>query len=302
MRAYILGIIGVVIFAITFPMTRLAVGTESAPQLSPWFSALGRAAVAGLLSLAYLALTAQFKVANRPKRADWLPLVITAAGVVFGFPLLTAFALRYVESIHAAVLIGFLPLATAAIGAWLARQRPSMGFWLCALTGSGLVVAYALLHNPNPNPNSTLSLMFHPADGLLVLAVLCAAMGYAYGAVVSVRLGGQQVICWALVISLPITIPAAFYGCPQTPISASAWLGFLYISVFSMWLGFFAWYRALALGGTVRISQIQLLQPLLSIAFAVPILGERLDLMTLVFAIAVIATVFVGKKMPVRAN
>ncbi|MEY4295964.1 MAG: hypothetical protein RLY82_1652, partial [Pseudomonadota bacterium] len=110
MKAYLLGILGVVIFAMTFPMTRLAVGTVDAPQLSPWFSAFGRAAVAGLLSLVYLAFTSQLKAQSRPKQVDWLPLTITATGVVFGFPLLTAWALRYVESIHAAVLIGFLPL------------------------------------------------------------------------------------------------------------------------------------------------------------------------------------------------
>jgi drug/metabolite transporter (DMT)-like permease len=295
MKAYLLGILGVVIFAMTFPMTRLAVGTVDAPQLSPWFSAFGRAAVAGLLSLVYLAFTSQLKAQSRPKQVDWLPLTITATGVVFGFPLLTAWALRYVESIHAAVLIGFLPLATAALGARMARQRPSAGFWVCATVGSALVVIYALLHNQKS------SFIFHPADLLLVLAVLCAAIGYAYGAVISARLGGQHVICWALVISLPITVPVSLYLLPTSAIATSAWLGFGYISVFSMWLGFFAWYRALALGGTVRMSQIQLVQPLLSIAFAVPILGERLDLITVVFALAIITIVFIGKKMPIRS-
>jgi drug/metabolite transporter (DMT)-like permease len=296
MKAYVLGFVGVVIFGMTFPMTRLAVGTPELPQLSPWFSAFARAAVAGLLSLIYLAVTSKLKTASRPMRSEWWPLAITALGVVFGFPLLTAWALRYVEAIHAAVLIGFLPLATAALGAWVARQRPSLGFWLCAFLGSGLVVAYALMHNQGS------AWLFHPVDGLLLLAVLCAAVGYTKGAILSARLGGAEVICWALVLSLPITIPVSLYLLPQTVISPEAWGGFAYISVFSMWLGFFAWYRALALGGTVRISQIQLLQPLLSIMFAVPLLGERLDLMTLIFAIAVIATVFIGKKMPIRAS
>jgi drug/metabolite transporter (DMT)-like permease len=300
-KAYVLGLLGVVMFGMTFPMTRLAVGTIDSPQLSPWFSALGRAAVAGVLSLIYLAASGQLQPAKRPKSSDWLPLAITAGGVVFGFPLLTAWALRYVESIHAAVLIGFLPLATAALGAWLAKQRPSIGFWLCALLGSCLIAFYAVIHQQQNPLQAGAKLLFHPADALLVLAVLCAAIGYAYGAILSAHLGGQQVICWTLVISLPITIPAGLYLLPQTAIQASAWLGFGYISIFSMWLGFFAWYKALALGGTVRISQIQLLQPLFSIAFAVPILGERLDLTTLVFALAVIATVFMGKKMPVSA-
>lgn len=295
MKAYLLGFVGIVIFGMTFPMTRLAVGSPDAPQLSPWFSAIARAAVAGVLSLVYLAATRQLTQAKRPVAGQWWPLVITSLGVVFGFPLLTAWALRYVEAIHAAVLIGFLPLATAALGAWMSRQRPSLGFWMCAVMGSGLVVVYALLRNQGS------SWLFHPADALLIAAVFCAAVGYAKGAVLSSRLGGAEVICWALVIALPITVPVSLLLLPSSSISTTAWMGFAYISIFSMWLGFFAWYRALAMGGTVRISQIQLIQPLLSMAFAVPLLGERLDLMTLVFAICVIATVFIGKKMPVRA-
>jgi drug/metabolite transporter (DMT)-like permease len=286
MKAYLLGIVGVVIFAITFPMTRLAVGTVETPELSPWFSALGRAAVAGILSLFYLALTRTPKPATK----DWLPLALTSLCIVFGFPILTTWALRYVEAIHASVLYGFLPLMTAAIGAYMARQRPSVGFWLCAALGSVLVIAYAVIRNDS-------TWIIHPADFMLFAAMLFAAYGYAKGAEVTAHLGAERVICWALVISLPITLPAALVLWPSQRISGASWLGFGYISVFSMWLGFFAWYRALAIGGTVRISQIQLIQPFLSMAFAVPILGERLDLLTVAFAVLVIATVFIGKKL-----
>jgi drug/metabolite transporter (DMT)-like permease len=286
LKAYLLGIVGVVIFAITFPMTRLAVGTVDAPQLSPWFSALGRAAVAGILSLFYLALTRTPK----PEKSDWRPLALTSLCIVFGFPILTTWALRYVEAIHASVLYGFLPLMTAVFGAWFSRQRPSNGFWLCAALGSALVVIYAVIRNDS-------AWVIHPADLLLFAAMVFAAYGYAKGAEVTSRLGAERVICWALVISLPITLPAALILWPSQPISNASWLGFAYIAVFSMWLGFFAWYRALSIGGTVRISQIQLIQPFLSMAFAVPILGERLDLLTVGFAVLVIATVFIGKKL-----
>lgn len=286
MKAYLLGILGVVIFAITFPMTRLAVGTVEEPQLSPWFSALGRAAVAGVLSLFYLALTRTPK----PEKSDWLPLALTSLCVVFGFPILTTWALRYVEAIHASVLYGFLPLMTAMIGAYMTRQRPSVGFWLCAAFGSVLVIAYAVIRNDS-------TWIIHPADFMLFAAMAFAAYGYAKGAEVTVRLGAERVICWALVISLPITLPVALILWPSQSIDTASWLGFGYISVFSMWLGFFAWYRALAIGGTVRISQIQLIQPFLSMAFAVPILGERLDLLTVAFALLVITTVFIGKKL-----
>jgi drug/metabolite transporter (DMT)-like permease len=226
----------------------------------------------------------------KPERSDWLPLALTSLCIVFGFPILTTWALRYVEAIHASVLYGFLPLMTAAMGAYMARQRPSLGFWLCATFGSVLVIAYAFIRNDS-------AWIIHPADFMLFAAMAFAAYGYAKGAEVTSRLGAERVICWALVISLPITLPAALVLWPSGPISTASWLGFGYISVFSMWLGFFAWYRALSTGGTVRISQIQLIQPFLSMVFAMPILGERLDLLTVGFAMLVITTVFIGKKL-----
>jgi drug/metabolite transporter (DMT)-like permease len=286
-----LGVLGVTIFALTLPMTRLAVGTPEAPQMSGVFIALGRAVVAAVLSAGFLAITR----APMPRREDWLPLAITSAGVVFGFPLFTSVAMRYVEAVHASVIVGVLPLATAAVGAWLHRQRPSWGFWVCAALGSTLVVGFALLRSGSGG------LAIHPADGLLLAAMACAAVGYGYGARLSQRMRAEHVICWALVIALPITLPAALLARPQGAIASSAWWGFAYVAVFSMWLGFFAWYRGLALGGTVRVSQVQLIQPFLGMLFAVPLLGESLDAVTLGFAVAVIATVFIGKKMPVRA-
>ncbi|HSV51922.1 MAG TPA: DMT family transporter [Burkholderiaceae bacterium] len=285
-----LGLLGVVIFALTLPMTRLAVGTPEAPQMSGVFIALGRAVVAALLSVVFLVWTR----APLPRRQDWLPLALTCAGVVFGFPLFTSVAMRHVEAVHASVIVGVLPLATAAVGALLHRQRPSTGFWVCAALGSVLVVAFALLRSGQTG------LSLHPADALLLAAMGCAAVGYGYGAQLSQRMRAEHVICWALVIALPITLPAAALTLPQAALPASAWWGFAYVAVFSMWLGFFAWYRGLALGGTVRVSQVQLVQPFMSMLFAVPLLGESLDAVTVGFALAVIATVFVGKKMPVH--
>lgn len=290
-RGLWLGLLGVTIFALTLPMTRLAVGTPEAPQMSGVFIALGRAVVAAGLSGLFLLATR----APWPRRTDWWPLAITAAGVVFGFPLFTSVAMRYVEAVHASVIVGVLPLATAAVGALLHRQRPSAGFWLCAAVGSGLVVGFALLRS------GSAGMALHPADALLLAAMACAAVGYGYGARLSQRMRAEHVICWALVISLPITLPASVLARPEGAVQASAWWGFAYVAVFSMWLGFFAWYRGLALGGTVRVSQVQLVQPFLGMLFAVPLLGERLDAVTVGFALAVIATVFVGKKMPVRA-
>ena len=290
-RGLWLGLLGVVIFALTLPMTRLAVGTAQAPQMSGVFIAAGRAVVAAALSALLLLATR----APLPARGDWWPLAITSAGVVFGFPLFTSIAMRHVEAVHASVIVGVLPLATAAVGAWLHRQRPSAGFWACAALGSALVVAFAIIRSGGSG------LAIQPADAMLLAAMACAAVGYGYGAQLSQHMRAEHVICWALLIALPLTLPLAWLTRPLAALPASAWGGFAYVAVFSMWLGFFAWYRGLALGGTVRVSQVQLLQPFLGMLFAVPLLGERLDALTVGFAIAVIATVFAGKKMPVRA-
>ena len=284
-----LGLLGIVIFSVTLPMTRLAVGTPDAPQMSGLFIAMGRAVVAAGLSAVLLLATR----APWPARSDWLPLVITAGGIVFGFPLFTSIAMRYVEAMHASVIVGVLPLATAAVGALLHRQRPSIGFWLCAGLGSALVVVFAVLRS------GTSGLNISYADALLLAAMLCAAVGYCYGGRLAGHMRAEHVICWALIISLPFTLPLSIYSWPTQAIKPSAWWGFAYVAVFSMWLGFFAWYRGLALGGTVRVSQVQLVQPFLSMLFAIPLLGEMLDTVTVGFGLAVIATVFLSKKMPV---
>ena len=279
------GTLGVVIFALTLPMTRLAVGPASDPQLPPLFVTAGRAALAGLLSLAYLALTR----APRPAPAHWATLAVTALGVVLGFPLCLALALRHVDAMHAAVVTGVLPLGTAAIGALVLRQRASIGFWGCALAGCALVLAYAWRSSAG----------WQAADLLLLLAVLAASLGYVYGARLSAELGAERVICWVLVLSLPVSLPLALAARPTQAASLGAWLGFGYVGVFSMWLGFFAWYRGLALGGTLRVSQVQLLQPFLALLFAVPLLGETLDATTLAYSLAIIATVFASRRMRV---
>jgi len=286
-RGFLLGLLGVVIFAMTLPMTRLAVGDASAPQLTPAFVTAGRAAVAGLLSLVYLLLVR----ARWPGRAHAGALAVSALGTVVGFPIGIGLALREVPAMHAAVVTGVLPLATALLGAWATGQRPSAGFWACAVSGCALVLAFAVWQGGGH---------LSAADGWLLLAVLSGAVGYVAGARVSAVLPAQQVICWVLVGSLPFTLPLMLWWWPAAPVHASAWLGFGYAALFSMWLGFFAWYRGLALGGLVRVSQVQLLQPFLALLFAVPVLGETLEPATVGFSLAVIAVVFIGRRMPVR--
>lgn len=283
-----LGVLGVAFFAVTLPMTRLATGTQAAPQLSPWFVTLGRAALAGVLSMAFLLATRS----PRPQRRHWRPLGMAVLGNAVGYPLLLAYALRVVTASHAAVITALLPLVTAACAAWVLHQRARLGFWLCAVAGSLLVIAFSLLR-----ADSRGGFGFEWADVLLVGAVFAASLGYIYGAQVTPALGAERVICWVCVLALPVTLPGTLWLWPQQPVAASAWVGFVYVGVFSMWIGFFAWYRGLAMGGALRVSQTQLLQPFLSILAAVPLLGEPLDIVTLGFAAAVVATVVLGKKL-----
>ena len=290
-RGLWLGLLGVVIFAMTLPMTRLAVGPAETPQLPPLFVTAGRAAGATLLSIGYLL----YVRAPWPERRHLLALIVCAVGTVVGFPLFLALALRQVESTHAAVVTGVIPLGTAVVAAIALRQRPSAGFWVCAALGCALVLVFATIQGGG---------RLVPADALLLAAVSCTAFGYVAGARVAADIPAQQVICWVLVLSLPLTAPVTALTWPDdlSAISAAAWAGFAYVTVFSMWLGFFAWYAGLAMGGTMRVSQVQLVQPFLALLFAVPVLGEPLHATTVAFSLAVIAVVFISKRMPVRTR
>jgi drug/metabolite transporter (DMT)-like permease len=294
-----LGILGVIIFALTLPMTRLAVGTPEAPQMSPWFVTFGRAALAGVLSVIVLLVTR----APVPTPVQRKPLAMALLGNAIGYPLLLGYALRSVTASHAAVITALLPLVTAAVAAWVLHQRARLGFWLCASVGSLLVVAFSLLRAHQHGAGFGLEW----ADLLLVGAVLAASLGYVFGAQVTPALGAERVICWVCALALPVTLPGAWLTWPQQPVSWAAWGALLYVGLFSMWIGFFAWYRGLAIGGALRVSQTQLLQPFISILAAIPILGEPLDTVTLGFAGAVVATVFLGKNLatsppPMRAK
>ncbi len=286
-----LGVLGMLIFAGTIPMTRLAAGSNDAPQLPAVFVAIGRAGVAGLLSIAYLLVTR----APWPRRAHWPMLTMSALGNVLGWPLLLGLAVRRVDAMHAAVITGLMPLATAAIGAWMLHQRPSRGFWGFALLGAALVVAFAAWSGAG-RPQA--------GDLLLLGAVIASSFGYICGARVSSGADGlsaEQTISWILVLALPVTLPVLVTQWPTVPVHAAAWAGFAYVATCSMWMGFFAWYRGMAWAGALRVSQVQLLQPFVSILLSVPLLGERLRPATLGFSIAVMACVHLGRRMSAGA-
>lgn len=282
-----LGVIGVAIFSLTLPFTRIAVA-----ELNPVFVALGRAVVAAVCA----GLLLWRLRAPLPARGQWKALAITALGVVVGFPVFSSIAMRYVPASHGAIVLGILPLATALFGALRFGERPSAGFWIAALVGSGVVVAFALNDAPLQDSAS-----FHLADLALLVAVIAAAMGYAEGARLSQALGGQQVISWALLLSMPVVLPVTIwlgwsYGIDASP---RAWISFGYVSIFSMFIGFFFWYKGLALGGIARVGQVQLLQPFLTLIGAVLILGELLEPVSILFALAIVAVVAVGRHMAI---
>lgn len=291
----LLGLIGVAIFSLTLPFTRLAVGGAEASAgagLSPMFVALGRALAAAVLAGGWL----YWKRAPLPPRSALPALAMVAIGCVIGFPWLTSVAMRSLPAAHGAVLVGVLPLATAMFAALLAGEKPSKGFWIMAILGSALVAGFALRQSGGS---------LHAADLAIFLAVLLAAMGYAAGGRLSQTLGGQQTICWALVLAAPPLLPVvgwlAWQEAPQIAnASAAAWTGFAYVSVFSMFIGFFFWYRGMALGGVARVGQVQLVQPFLSVLAATVVLGETLEWQTVIFAIAVIGVVGTGRKMQVK--
>ncbi|MDC8013443.1 DMT family transporter [Tahibacter soli] len=252
------GLLGVVIFSGSLPATRVAVA-----GFSPVFLTSARAVIAALLGAALLALLRQ----ARPERRDYFPLAIVALGVVVGFPLLTALALRHITSAHSIVFVGLLPLATAVFGVLRGGERPRPPFWLFSVLGAATIVAFALSNDAEASL---------AGDLLMIAAIVACGLGYAEGAKLSRRLGGWQVISWALVLSLPVMVPAACFTAPASwhDVGAPAWLGLAYVSVFSMLVGFVFWYRGLALGGIASVGQLQLLQPFMGLALAGWLLHE----------------------------
>lgn len=253
------GLLGVIIFSGSLPATRVAVA-----DFSPLFLTSVRAVIAAVLGAGLLVLLRQ----ARPKREDILSLAIVALGVVVGFPLLTALALQHVTSAHSIVFIGLLPLATAIFGVLRGGERPKPLFWLFSCIGSATVIAFAL---SNGGSGSL------AGDLLMLASIVLCGLGYAEGAKLSRRLGGWQVISWALVLAAPLMLLLAMVTLPtsQSGIGVPAWISLAYVSVFSMLVGFVFWYRGLALGGIAGVGQLQLLQPFFGLALAGLLLGEQ---------------------------
>lgn len=252
------GLLGVIIFSGSLPATRVAVA-----DFSPMFLTSARAVIAALLGAVFLFALRQ----TRPERRDIFSLTLVAIGGVVGFPLLTALALQHITAAHSIVFIGLLPLATAIFGVLRGGERPKPAFWLFSVAGAAAVAGFAL----HGSERGTLV-----GDLLMIGAVLVCGLGYAEGATLSRRLGGWQVISWALLLSLPIMAAITLFTLPNTGsnIGIPAWIGLAYVSIFSMMVGFIFWYRGLALGGIAGVGQLQLLQPFFGFLLAAIVLDE----------------------------
>lgn len=281
MNGWVNGFIGVAIFAGSLPATRVAVmGFE------PGFLTAARAAIAGILGLILILVLKQ----KKPAKQDWWPLAIVALGVVIGFPLFTALALQYMNAAHSIVFVSLLPLATAIFAVLRGGEKPNQFFWIFAVLGSAVVFAYMFFISGD----TSLGI----GDFYMLMAIIFCGFGYAEGGVLSRKIGGWQVICWALILSLPFMLFLTIFYMPTSfqNISASAVVGLIYVSLFSMLIGFFFWYKGLAQGGIAAISQLQLLQPLMGLAIAAVLLHEHVSWSMLVVTAATLLCVAAAKK------
>jgi drug/metabolite transporter (DMT)-like permease len=274
------GLLGVIIFSGSLPATRVAVA-----DFSPMFLTSARAVIAALLGAIFLFVLRQTK----PARRDIFPLALVAIGGVVGFPLLTALALQRITAAHSIVFIGMLPLATAIFGVLRGGERPKPVFWLFSIIGAAAVAGFALYGSEG----GTLI-----GDVLMIAAILICGLGYAEGATLSRRLGGWQVISWALLLSLPIMAVIALVTQPDTwsNVSVPAWIGLAYVSIFSMMVGFIFWYRGLALGGIAGVGQLQLLQPFFGFLLAAIFLREPIAWTMIASTVIVVVCVFGAKR------
>jgi drug/metabolite transporter (DMT)-like permease len=281
-----LGFLGVLAFSFTLPATRVAV-----EQLDPTFVGIGREALAAIPAVLILLLSR----APLPSRPQLVRIGIVALGVVFGWPLFTAFALRDLTSAHSAVIVGLLPAATAVVAVIRAGERPSPAFWLASFAGLVAVLAFAATQGAG---------VLSTGDVLILVAVALSAVGYAEGGALAREIGGWRVICWAVALSAPLTVPIAVVAALGSDLHADtdAWLGFVYVGAVSALIGFFPWYAGLARGGVAKIGQVQLIQPLLTLAWSAMLLDEHIGVATLVASIAVLACVVATQRTRVARS
>jgi drug/metabolite transporter (DMT)-like permease len=277
----LLGALGVLSFSVTFPAT-----TAAEQSFNPVLVGVGRTVLAAAVGAAVLAARRERLL---PPRERLLSFLVTGATVGMGFGLLGALALRHVSSVHGAVLTGLIPVATAGTAVLRAGERPRAGYWLALGLGLTVVVGFAVIEGGG---------RLRSADMLLLVAIAVGGVGYTEGGILAREYGGWRVICWALIVSLPVSLPitiAAGVASPPHHVSASSVVALAYIGTIPMCLGFFAWYQGLARGGVARIGRLQLAQPALTLGWSVVLLGEHVTWLAAAAATAVIAVTALGR-------
>ena len=290
-KGFIFGFVGILIFSLTPPATKIALGPDN-NALTPEFITFGRSALAGIMSLIYLF----FFKKKKPSVKYIFNIFIVALSLSVGFPLFLSLGLIHSTSTHAAVILTLMPLMTAVFASFYFKQKASLGFWICAIIGCIVVIIYTLIHGKSNNQ----IIEFSYSDILFFISVIAGATGYVFGAKLTKIMGSVDVISWALALAMPFHLALAVYYFPIKEIPTISWIGFLYAALFSQWIGFFAWYKALDLGGAVRVSQIQLFMPFLTFFFSIILLGETLDFFTILFSIITILLIYLSRKMSVR--
>ncbi|MFG2605335.1 DMT family transporter [Streptomyces sp. NPDC048514] len=275
-----LAALGVASFSLTFPAT--AWGLES---FGPWSLVAVRSVLAALVAGGCL-LVLRVRL---PERRHLPGLAVVALGVVLGFPMLTTLALQTSTTAHAAVVVGLLPLTTAACSALRTGSRPSRRFWLAAMAGAVAVLGFTVAQSGGA---------LTPADGFLFAALVVCAAGYTEGGRLARVMPGWQVIGWALVLCLPLSMPAAAVALAYEPVrlTGHGLAGVLWVALGSQFLGLVVWYRGMAAIGVPRASQLQLAQPLLTLVWSALLLGEHFTAAAPLTAVAVLVCIAVTQR------
>ena len=285
-KGMLIGFVGISIFSLTLPFTQMAVN-----EMSPFFVAFARASIAGICALILLIFTKS----KFPNKIQIRRLIIIVIGVIYGFPIFTSIAMKTLPSSHSGIVLGILPLAMSLFAAIKYKEKPSSSFWMISIFGTFIVISYTFIDNNG-------SLMIE--DLWLLFAILFAAIGYSEGGTLAKEMGSIGVISWALVISLPINLFASylFYEINYASISFQAIISLTYVGLFSMFIGFFFWYKGIAIGGISRVGQVQLIQPFLTIVGAYFLTNEKITTLNMLFAFMVLVVIIIGRKTKIQVS
>lgn len=285
-KGMLIGFVGISIFSLTLPFTQMAVN-----EMSPFFVAFARASIAGICALILLIFTKS----KFPNKIQIRRLIIIVIGVIYGFPIFTSIAMKTLPSSHSGIVLGILPLAMSLFAVIKYKEKPSSSFWMISIFGTFIVISYTFIDNNG-------SLMIE--DLWLLFAILFAAIGYSEGGTLAKEMGSIGVISWALVISLPINLFASylFYEINYASISFQAIISLTYVGLFSMFIGFFFWYKGIAIGGISRVGQVQLIQPFLTIVGAYFLTNEKITTLNILFAFMVLIVIIIGRKTKIQVS